>query len=218
MPSYPAVPPELAARPRTDSGGRDVLTFSIGTEEYALGIECIREIIKNRPITEVPRVPPFIAGIISVRGVVMPVLDMRIRLRMPPQPLSDKARILVVTQPGMEGQGNAARDVFGMLVDRVHHVVRLHDADIEPPTVLTGREVEFVAGIGRLQREAGLEARGRTGMVSQRQQQMIILLDLGRVLTFEHTGSTHGPTDRSPGLSEAQGRTRAAVGLKEKAL
>jgi chemotaxis signal transduction protein len=188
-PSY--APREALAEPgRGGVDGVDVLTFSIGGEEYALGIGAIREIIKLRPITEVPRVPPFVAGIIAVRGVVMPVIDLRIRLRLRAVPLTHQARILVVTQAGGEpGQ----QELFGLIVDRVHHVVRLAQQDIEPPTMLSGAEAAFVAGIGRIERGGGDRAAARqTGLVPVRQRHMLILLDLPRALTFEHAGF-HGP-------------------------
>lgn len=188
--SFPPASREEEGRIHVHGGRRDVLTFSIGGEEYALGIEAIREIIKNRPVTEVPRVPPFVAGIIAVRGVVMPVIDMRMRLRLPSPPISEKARILVVTHPGSERGGETSRDPFGLLVDRVHHVVRLYEQDVEPPTMLAGHEVDFVAGIGRVQRLDGPDPRARQGgALPQRQRHMLILLDLERVLTFEHAGS-----------------------------
>lgn len=148
---------------------RDVLTFSIGGEDYALGIQSIREIIKNRPITEVPRVPPFVAGIITVRGVVMPVIDLRLRLRLLAPPLTEKARILVVLRPA----DMRIQEPFGLLVDRVYKVVQLPEQDIEPPTMLSAHETDFVSGIGRLETEPG------------QPRPMLILLDLLRVLSFE---------------------------------
>ena len=137
---------------------RDVLTFSVADEEYALGIESIREIIKCRPVTEVPRVPVFVAGIIAVRGVVMPVIDLRVRLRLPAAALSAKARILVVTRPG-EAREPESREPHGLIVDRVHQVVRLGENDIEPATMLSGAEAEFIAGIGRLPLDGGADLR-----------------------------------------------------------
>jgi chemotaxis signal transduction protein len=185
---------------RGEGAQRDLLTFLVSDEEYALGIEYIREIIKMRPVTEVPRVPPFVAGIIAVRGVVMPVLDLRLRLRLPAQPLSRQARVLVVmhSPPGDTGPG----EPYGLLVDQVNHVVRLQEGDIEPPTMLSGHEADFVAGIGRIQQEGGPEARAQggraTGVLPQGQRQMIILLDLPRVLSFDIAAglALHG-TDRS---------------------
>jgi len=184
---------------------RDVLVFSAGGEEYALGIDHIREIIKSRPITEVPRVPAFVAGIIAVRGVVMPVLDLRLRLRLPAAPLSRKARILVVMRPvaGADaGAQDSAREPFGLLVDRVHDVVRLPEHHIEPPIMLSGHEAEFVAGIGRVYRLDGRPDPRGDGH-GARPRHIVILLDLGRVLSFEHAGTA----GQSLGLASAAGQS-----------
>jgi purine-binding chemotaxis protein CheW len=176
---------------------RDVLTFAIADEEYAIGIEHIREIIKYRPVTEVPRVPAFVAGIIAVRGLVMPVLDLRLRLRLRAVPLAQKARILVITRPSTQGEilGDEERERFGLIVDRVNEVVRIQEQDIEPPTVLSGHESDFIEGIGRLRQEEEDIPRGPAamrmspGMMAAEPQRIIILLDLSRVLTFDHAGS-----------------------------
>lgn len=169
---------------------RDVLTFHIASEEYGIGIEHIREIIKYRPITEVPRVPGFVAGIIAVRGLVMPVLDMRVRLRLTSPQLSPKSRILVVSRPssGNEVASEEERERFGLLVDRVNEVVRIYETDIELPTVLSGKESEFIEGIGRQRIEEDDMPRQVPRMgsgVLAEPRRIIILLDLTRVLTFE---------------------------------
>lgn len=144
----------LAAAPQ-----HDFLSFLVGDEVYAVEIERIREIIKVRPVTEVPHAPPFVIGVIAVRGVVLPVLDLRLRLRLGAQGLGRSARFLVVKRD---------EELFGLLVDEVRQVVRLSEADIEPPPpMLAGGEAEFLAGIGR--------SRG----------QMVILLQLDNVLKFE---------------------------------
>jgi chemotaxis signal transduction protein len=176
---------------------RDVLTFAISDEEYAIGIEHIREIIKYRPITEVPRVPAFVAGIIAVRGLVMPVLDLRMRLRLRAAPLAQKARILIISRPAVQGEllGDEERERFGLIVDRVNEVVRIHEQDIEPPTVLSGHESDFIEGIGRLRQEEEDLPRAPSpkatgpGMISAEPQRIIILLELARVLSFDHAGS-----------------------------
>ena len=170
---------------------RDVLTFHIADEEYGIGIEHIREIIKHRVVTEVPRVPSFVAGIIAVRGLVMPVLDLRQRLRMRTAGLSQKSRILIVSRPatGNEIVSEEERERFGLVVDRVSEVVRIQEVDIEPPTVLSGKESEFVEGIGRVRSEIEQalrrEARVGPGMITTEVQRIIILLDLVKVLSFE---------------------------------
>ena len=170
---------------------RDVLTFHIADEEYGIGIEHIREIIKHRVVTEVPRVPSFVAGIIAVRGLVMPVLDLRQRLRMRTAGLSQKSRILIVSRPATSNEilSEEERERFGLVVDRVSEVVRIQEVDIEPPTVLSGKESEFVEGIGRVRSEIEQsqrrEARIGPGMITTEVQRIIILLDLVKVLSFE---------------------------------
>lgn len=176
---------------------RDVLTFAISDEEYAIGIEHIREIIKYRPITEVPRVPAFVAGIIAVRGLVMPVLDLRLRLRLRAAPLAQKARILVISRPATQGDlvSEEERERFGLIVDRVNEVVRIQEQDIEQPTVLSGHESDFIEGIGRLRKEeedlprVPAPMRMSPALMAAEPQRIIILLDLSRVLSFEHAGS-----------------------------
>ena len=94
---------------------RDYLTLVVGDEEYAIAIDRIREIIKVRPVTEVPHVPGFVVGIISVRGTIVPVLDLRQRLRLSTSGLSRAARFLIVARED---------ELFGLLVDEVRQVVR----------------------------------------------------------------------------------------------
>jgi chemotaxis signal transduction protein len=188
------VVPRTAPDPRAQ---HDVLTFNVAEEEYGLGIEHIREISKWKPITEVPRVPSFVAGIILVRGQVVPVLDLRLRLRLAPSAQGGKSRILVVSRPSSENDQTAEeeREQFGLIVDRVNHVVRINDAEVEPPTILAGHESEFVAGISRIKLTEEETAtphppqRTGTGLAAIEQYRIVILLDLMRVLSFEHAGS-----------------------------
>lgn len=175
----------------------DVLTFTVAEEEYGLGIEHIREISKFKPITEVPRVPGFVAGIILVRGQVVPVLDLRLRLRLSTASPGGKSRILVVSRPSSDAESASEdeREQFGLIVDRVNHVVSINEADIEPPTVLAGHESDFVAGLSRIRLTEDVMAapnppqRTGTGLAAVEQYRIVILLDLLRVLTFEHAGS-----------------------------
>jgi purine-binding chemotaxis protein CheW len=140
---------------------REVLAFLLGDEEYAIDIRRIREIIKTRPVTEVPRAPVFIPGIIAVRGQVIPIVDLRRRLRLPApaRAAGREARVLIVSRSGED---------FGLLVDEVRQVVRMRDSDVEPPpAMLGGADTEFIAGIGRPWGE-----------------RLLILLELDAVLTF----------------------------------
>jgi purine-binding chemotaxis protein CheW len=138
---------------------RELLSFRLAHEEYALDILRIREIIKVGPLTEVPRAPGFIPGILSVRGTIVPVLDLRLRLRLPAVTPGKQARILIVSRDA---------DPHGLLVDEVRQVERLAPDDIEPPPAFIGGiDAEFLSGIGR--------TAGR----------LLILLNLDAVLAFE---------------------------------
>lgn len=142
---------------------RGILTFVVGGEVYGVEILSIREIIKLREITEVPRAPRFLLGVVTVRGLVLPVVDLRLRLKLDAAELGRAARILVVMHRG---------ERYGLLVDEVRGVVRFSDDQIEPPPPsLAPSEAPFLAGIGRHADE------GR--------EQMVILLSLEAVLAFE---------------------------------
>ena len=146
---------EKAAAPQ-----KDYLAFAVGDEDYGVEIDRIREIIKVRAVTEVPHAPPFIVGVIAVRGVVLPVIDLHLRLRLPVLAKARQARFLIVRRE---------EEMFGLLVDEVRQVVRLSEAEIEPPPpMLAGAEADFLSGIGR--------SRGGN---------MVILLNLDNVLKFE---------------------------------
>lgn len=120
----------------------ELLCFRIDREEYAINILDIKEIIKPREVTEVPRVPSFISGIISLRGIIIPVFDMHARLGLQHASDTGKERVVVVRSAG---------ELFGICVDEVKQVARIYNSGIEPtPSVLDGIDREFVTGIGRV--------------------------------------------------------------------
>jgi purine-binding chemotaxis protein CheW len=118
----------------------EYLCFRVADEEYALSIMAVKEIIKPRDVTEVPRMPAFVTGVISLRGVIIPVIDMRLRLSLPVRVASGRERIIVLRTD----------TVFcGVLVDEVVQVARIRKADIEePPAVLEEIDRDFVRGLG----------------------------------------------------------------------
>ena len=130
----------------SDEHARDIsqyLAFHLGDEEYALDIRRISEIIKVREFTDIPRAPEFILGIISLRGVVVPVFDLRQRLNLGRSEMLSTSRIVVCQLEDM---------TVGLLVDSINQVVNLVDSEIEPPPgVLSGLDRDMVFGIGRYQ-------------------------------------------------------------------
>lgn len=119
----------------------EILCFRVADEIYGVDIMELKEIIKPRETTEVPHAPPFIAGVISLRGIIIPVFVLRERLGLSREGGGGKERIVVVKK----GEG-----LCGILVDEVTQVVRIAADSVEhPPAVLDGIDREFVAGIGR---------------------------------------------------------------------
>jgi len=118
----------------------EYLCFRVADEEYAISIMSIKEIIKPREVTEVPRMPSFISGVISLRGVIIPVMDMRLRLSLPVTAAAGRERIVVLKRDA---------GLCGVLVDEVVQVARIKKVDIEePPAVLEGIDRDFVTGLG----------------------------------------------------------------------
>jgi purine-binding chemotaxis protein CheW len=135
-------PPGAAPQPaEATEARRELLGFFLGAEEYAVDIDRVREVLKAPAITEVPRAPAHVLGVIMVRGEVIAVFDPRRRLALPPARPSRTSRVLVCD--GGEGP-------IGLLVDAVSQVVRLRRSDVEPrPHGVGGVAAEYIAGIGR---------------------------------------------------------------------
>lgn len=119
----------------------EFLCFRVSDEFYGINIMQIKEIIKPREVTEVPRAPAFVSGVISLRGTIIPILDMLDRLGLSRGAATGKERVVVVKHG----------DAFsGLLVDEVTQVVRIAKNAVEPaPAVLDSINRDFVAGIGR---------------------------------------------------------------------
>ena len=107
---------------------RELLVIWIDGDPYALPIERVREIVRLRPITPVPRVPAAVRGVVSLRGEIVQVLDLRRRLGLPEAgPDADRRRHRIVVLHGEDGQ------LAGLLVDRVSEVLRAPAAALHPP-------------------------------------------------------------------------------------
>ncbi len=135
------VPERSAMRRAGELGKRtEYLAFTLAGELYGVPIGLITEIIKPPPVTEVPRAPWQILGVVSVRGRLVTVTDLRRRFSLAESPFDGRTRILLVDNEG---------ETVGLLVDEVHQVYRLADSEIEPAHVLGGDQPTHIAGIGR---------------------------------------------------------------------
>lgn len=140
-----------------DSSLIQLVTFKIADEEFGVDILKVQEIIRMMPITKVPNAPPFVEGVINLRGKVIPVIDMRKRFGMPSSTHDSQTRIKVMD---LQGQ------VVGFVVDAVSEVLRIKESTVEPPPpVVAGVGSEYMRGVGKLQ------------------DRLLILLDLDKLLT-----------------------------------
>lgn len=123
------------------SGITELLTFQLASEEFAFRISEVEEILTPQQITMVPKTPDYILGITSVRGKVMPVLDLKKRLSIKDNGASGKMRKKILTLKGPKGR-------IGTMIDRINSVIRIDESDIaEPPAHLSESDLMFVEGV-----------------------------------------------------------------------
>ncbi len=153
---------DQAVKVMSDKEGK-YLTFTLADEEYGIGILKIREIIGMLPITSVPQTPPFVKGVINLRGKVIPVMDLRLRFGMETIDYTERTCIIVV-----EIEGQAGTVQIGIVVDAVSEVLNIKAEDIEDtPTFGVKLNTEYILGMAKM--EGGVK----------------ILLDIDRVLSSE---------------------------------
>jgi len=132
------------SKPSQSAGSRGgkYLTFCLGREEYGIEILKVQEIIGLLPFTPIPRAPDFIKGVINLRGKIIPVMDLRLKLGMPEAPRTEETCIIIVrTQVDM-----------GIIVDRVNEVLDIADGSIEDaPALGGGVNTEFILGLAKAQ-------------------------------------------------------------------
>jgi len=161
------------------------LGFYIAEEEYAIGILRVKEILEYDTITRVPGTPPSIRGVINLRGSVVPVVDLALKLGLPESPITNRTCIVVV-EVDLDGE----RTVMGVMADAVSQVMDLGGGDIEPPPAFGTRvHMDHLLGMGK----AG--------------KKFILLLDIDRILSvnelMEVTKFQGLPPEAAPAQAEA---------------
>jgi len=117
------------------------LTFALGKEEYGLEILQVREIIGLMQITAVPNLPPYIKGVINLRGKIISVIDLRLKFSMPEKEYTNETCIIVL---------NVGDILMGIIVDNVCEVLNISQEDIEPaPNFGTNIRTDFIIGMGK---------------------------------------------------------------------
>ncbi|MCD6272714.1 MAG: chemotaxis protein CheW [Deltaproteobacteria bacterium] len=163
------------------------LTFGLGEEEFALEITKVREVMDYTTITKVPRMPEFLSGVINLRGNVVPVIDLRLKLGMSATQKTVDTCIVI-----MEIMVDGEPIDMGALTDSVQEVIDLDSARIEPPPRLgTKLNTEFIRGMGK------------------RDDNFLIILNIDKVLS----GDEREVVQNMEGglVSDSEGQAKAGV-------
>jgi purine-binding chemotaxis protein CheW len=146
---------------------RSWVTFDIAGEVYGLPVECVDEALRVTTITRLPYAPAVVRGMTQVRGRILPVVDLRVRLGHPPIPTGDRSRILVVYSRGRN---------LGLLVDAARQVVKLLPSTLEPPPP-----------------EVMTESSSFIDAVCRWEDSLLLLLDVERVLLVTESPQSESP-------------------------
>jgi purine-binding chemotaxis protein CheW len=119
-----------------ESGEVQLVSFFVGDQEFGADILMVEEIIRPHPITRVPNAPHFVEGVITLRGRVIPIVDLRKRLNIGAQEMTRKTRKIIV---------DVDNKITGFIVDSVSQVLRIPQSTIEPaPEIVAGIDSEYI--------------------------------------------------------------------------
>ena len=139
------------------------VTFNLGDELFGVEVTRAREILSVTPVTKVPQTPEYLLGVINLRGQVVPVIDMRLKLGLPVSEETEDTCIIVV-----EVQVDGEAIIVGALADAVREVLEIRSDQIEPaPRLGTRLKTAFISGMGKVD------------------EQFLILLNIDRVFSSD---------------------------------
>lgn len=123
------------------------LSFFLSKEEYGVDILRVREIIGVISMTEIPKSPGYVKGVMNLRGKIIPVVDLRLKFGMEEAPYTDETCIVVIE---LESEGDNQSRQMGCIVDTVSEVMEVDAARIEGAPRCSKVNSEFVSGVGKL--------------------------------------------------------------------
>ena len=136
---------------------REFLTFTLADEEYALDILTVQEIRCYEPVTRIVGAPPFIKGVVNLRGAIVPIVDMRIKLALEKVDYTDFTVVIILSIAGR---------LVGIVVDSVSDVLALTPEQIRPaPELGSAIDIRYITGLATID------------------QRMVIMLDIARLMT-----------------------------------
>ncbi len=148
-----------------------LVSFTVGNEDYGVHIGQVQEIIRMTGITHLPQTEEYVKGVINLRGNIIPIIDMRTKFHMDSLEYSELTRVIVV---------NMNDKLVGLVVDSVAKVLELAEKEIEdPPEVIHGLSREYIDGIGKLD------------------EKMIIILKVEKVLSDDELNSLQKAAEKT---------------------
>ena len=143
-------------------GVTEFLAYRLGNEEYGIDIQKVQELRGYDAVTAIANAPACIKGVVNLRGIIVPIIDMRIRFNLG-SPVYDQFTVVIIL--------NIAGRIVGMVVDSVSDVITLSPAQIKPaPAMGAGVDTDYLMGLGTLD------------------ERMIILLDIDRLMSSDEIG------------------------------
>ena len=140
----------------------EFLSFTLGQEEYGIDIQKVQELRGYDAVTRIANAPEHIKGVVNLRGIIVPIIDMRIKFNLG-TPVYDQFTVVIIL--------NIASRVMGMVVDSVSDVITLKAEQIKPaPTMGSALDTEYLMGLGTIE------------------ERMLILIDLDRLMSSDEMG------------------------------
>jgi purine-binding chemotaxis protein CheW len=147
---------------KNESAGNEFLAFTLGKEEYGIDILKVQEIRGYEAVTRIANAPDFIKGVVNLRGIIVPIVDMRIKFNLG-EPTYDQFTVVIIL--------NISGRVVGMVVDSVSDVITLSMEQIKPaPEMGTTFDSDYLIGLGTLD------------------ERMLILVDIDKLMSSADMG------------------------------
>jgi len=151
-----------SAAPGKEAAGREFLAFTLGSEEYGIDILKVQEIRGYEAVTRIANAPEFIKGVINLRGIIIPVVDMRIKFNLG-TPVYDQFTVVIIL--------NISGRIMGMVVDSVSDVTTLSAEQVKPPPDMgTVFNSDYMIGLGTVD------------------ERMLILVDIDKLMSSGEMG------------------------------
>lgn len=145
-----------------DIAGQEYLAFKLGKEEYGIDILKVQEIRGYETVTRIANAPDFIKGVVNLRGIIVPIVDMRIKFNLG-EPTYDQFTVVIIL--------NIGGRIVGMVVDSVSDVTTLSPEQIRPaPEMGTALNTDYLVGLGTID------------------QRMLILVDIDKLMSSAEMG------------------------------